>query len=267
MENAIATGPARTGLFYDTDLGVLYTVGPMRTRASLNVCPVRYPLKWIAGERGKPCINADMASGTEATREPADPWFEILGTNAVSADCAYYVEGGIQLNTHGADLDSTILVPHLDTNQSPWATITWGTDKEPVWECDISTAAAITTSVIWAGLKLTNTPTIATDNDQVYFRYENGVSSGVWVVVSSIGNTDTSTVSTVTVAASTRYHLKVIIDSARRAKCYINGALVYTTTALTDATDLIPYIGVKASGVAAVRTINVHSQMISRVIG
>lgn len=271
MNATLIDGPARTGLLYDTDNGTQYSEGVVR-KSRMNLLSRRAELVWVAGQRGKPGINADIQDAAEATRMIADPDFEILGTNAVSADCAYNAEGGITLSTHGADLDSTILAPHLDANQTPWTRWTWGTDKETVWECDFATGAAITTSVIWAGLKLTNTPTGATDNDQVFIRYENGVSSGVWVVWYSIGGTDTTVVSTVTVAVSTRYHLKIAIDANRIAKVYLSvgsnpPVLLATTTALTDATDLIPYIGVKASGVAAARSVTVYGEAIGRNVG
>jgi hypothetical protein len=226
----------------------------------------RYELYWRAGERGHPCINADLASGTEATREPADKDFEVLGTNATSALAVYYAEGGIALVTAGASGDSTILAPHLDTNQTGWTGITWGTDKQTVWECHISTAADIAAIVIWAGLKLTNTSTTATDNDQVFFRFAPGTNSGEWQAIYSIGGTDTAVDTDVVVAASTKYRLKVAIDADRVARMWINDALVATSTALTDATDLIPYIGVQASAAAA-KTLYVFEQAISRQIG
>ena len=227
--------------------------------------PKRFGYRWIAGDRGKPGINADMASGTEATREPADPWFELLGTNAASACSAHYAEGGITLTTAGADNDQVILAPHLDTAQSGWANTTWGTDQETEWECLIKTGAAITNMILWCGLKLTNTPTIATDNDQVFVRYQNGVNSGKWQVNYSIGGTDTSVDSGVTVEVSTVYHIKIVINSSRIAKVYINGVLVATSTALTDATDFIPYLGIQASGQAAAKAFHVRGQGISRL--
>lgn len=277
MNATIIDGPARTGLLYDTDTGTQYSEGVMR-RSRLNVLSRRSELLWVAGQRGKPALNAVIAldensnAAAHLAFNVADPDFEVLGTNMTTALCTHNAEGGITLTTAGADLDSAILLPHLDTNQTPWTAWTWGTDKETVWECDFATGAAITTSVVWAGLKLTNTPTGATDNDQVFIRYENGVSSGVWVVWASIGGTDVTTATTITVATSTRYHFKVAIDSARIARVYITvgtGApqLVYTSGALTDATDLIPYIGVKASGVAAARSVTVYGQAIGRNAG
>lgn len=231
-----------------------------------NALSPRYELKWVAGQRGKPSINADIQNAAEGTREIADPDFEVLGGNASSDDVTFYVEGGVSFQTDGGGTDSVILLPHLDANQSAWAQITWGTDKSTVWEADISTTADITGCVIWAGLKLTNTDVVATDNDQVYFRYLASENGGEWQAVSSIAGVDTATDTNVVVATTTRYHLKVAIDSSRVARFYINGVLVSTTAALTNAVDLIPYIGVLETGVE-VEDLTIHGQAISRVIG
>jgi len=226
----------------------------------------RFELVWYGGENGRPGLNNDIAGGAFADVITVDHMFEILGTNA-SADDVTIGEGGLLFTLDGADGDSIILLPHLDTGYSPWTTMTWGTDNEVHWECQIQTGAAITNSIIWAGLKETNTNVVATDDDQAYFRYENGVGSGLWQCVSSIAGTDTSTNSTVTVAASTNYHLKIVISSTRTASFYINGAHVTTTAALTDATDLIPYIGLEADGAAEAKTMIIVGQGISRAIG
>ena len=227
----------------------------------------RVHLYWQAGSRGKPGINGDILSATEATREIADPWFEVLGTNATSALCTYNAEGGITLTTAGADADQEILAPHLDANQGPWTAFTWGTDRKVEWSAHIVAGANITNAIIWAGLKLTNTAVTATDADQVFFRYEDDVNDGEWQCVSSIGGTDTAYDSGKAVAVSTEYHLKITIDEARLARFYINDVLMTTTTALTDAIDLIPYIGVEADGAAAAKAITVYSQEISRELG
>lgn len=242
---------------------VSYVIGYGVSTGSL---PTRAVLTWQAGKRGKPSLNADIQNEDEATRMIADPDFEVLGTNATSASTSFNAEGGIKLTTAGASGDQVIILPHLDANQSAWAQWTWGTDKQVEWEGDLTTGTAITAETIWAGLKLTNTSVVATDNDQVFFRYEVGVNSGKWQVIYSIGGTDTTTDAGVTVAVSTRYRLRISIDASRIARCYINGALVATSTALTDATDLIPYIGVSASAVAA-KDITVYGETISRTVG
>ena len=56
------------------------------------------------------------------------------------------------------------------------------------------------------------------------------------------------------------------IAADRTAKFYLNGVLIYTTTALTNATDFIPYIGVEVQGggAAGAKAISVRGQTISR---
>jgi len=227
----------------------------------------RVILDWRAGQRGKPGLNADVLSTTEAVREIADPDFEILGTNATSSLCTYNAEGGLTLTTAGADGDGEFLVPHLDANQSPWTQFTWGTDKETAWSCSFETGADITNIIVWAGLKLTNTDVVVTDADQVFVRFEDDVAAGIFQVISSIGGTDTTTASTITVAVSTTYKIVISIDSARLARVYINGALIYTTTALTTAVDFIPYICVEADGAAEAKALTIYGQSISRDVG
>lgn len=240
----------------------------------------RLELRWVAGARGKPALNADIQNVAESVRMIADPDFEVLGTNATTASVTYAAGGGVTLTTAGADGDAVILLPHLDTSQTGWTQFTWGTSKSLEWECEIATGASIASTVIWAGLKLTQVGAVATDDDQVYLRYQNGVTSGNWVVVSSIANTDTQTDSGITVAASTRYRIKIRIDSTRKAFVYMSVGtsptgtderiadwkLLYTTAALTSV-NLIPYIGVSAQGAAAAKALTVYGEAISKTIG
>jgi len=222
---------------------------------------------WIAGERGKPSLNADIQNAAESTRMIADPDFEVLGTNMTSALSTFNAEGGINLTTAGADNDQAILLPHLDANQSSWTSWTWGSDKASYWMLRFKTGASIAAAIIWAGLKLTNTPTTATDNDQAFFRYQNGVNSGRFQAIYSIDGTDSANDSGVTVAAATEYVLEVAIDASRIARFFINNTLVLTSTALKDATDFIPYLGVQASGAAGAKAVTVYGQYISRTSG
>ena len=85
-----------------------------------------------------------------------------------------------------------------------------------------------------------------------------------WQAISSIGGSDIETNSGVVVAINTNYHLIVDIQNDRSALFYINDVLVYTTTPLTDATDLIPYIGVAADGAAGAKSLIIRSQAIRR---
>lgn len=240
--------------------------GPIRTDGVRTCLPRRYELVQIFGMRGRPQLNADILSATEATRETADPSFEVLGVNSTSALSTYGVEGGITLTTAGADGDEMIILPHLDVNQTSWASTTWGTDRETHWECHIATAANVTNTIIWAGLKLTNAEAVSTDDNAVWFRYEDDVASGSWQAAASIATVDSVVNSAAAVAINTVYHLKIVIASDRTAQMYLNGALIRTTAALTNAVDLIPYIGVACDGATAAKALNVYSQSISRLV-
>lgn len=231
----------------------------------------RYRLVWYAGANGLPQLNAvtDPPAGDTYNTAAmtsllnADRDFELLGSGASSDDVTIHPEGGIKIETDGGGTNAVIVLPHLNAGQTPWTTITWGTDQETAWEACITTGSAITAQVIHAGLKLTNTPTVATDNDQAFFRYEAGVNSGKWQAVYSIANSDTSADTGVTVAVDTNYHLRIAIDASRIARFYINGTLVATSTALTNAVDLIPYIGILEAAAAA-KHMYIRSQAIER---
>jgi len=231
--------------------------------------------------------NADSASAL-AAYVIANRDFETLGTNMTTALTTFSAtHGGILMTTAGADQDQSILLPHLDTNQTAWSGTQWGTENEVTWECSIS-LPAIDNQKVWAGLKLTNDQLVATDDDQAYFKFQTDDTNSeaftdftLWHFVHSIGGTDYISRIPVTVAADTPYHLKIVIDSNRKAAIFINGIQYNVTTtsgstggtavttgttkstALTNDVDFIPYIGIEA-GAAAAEAVNVHYQCISR---
>jgi hypothetical protein len=204
---------------------------------------------------------------------------------------------GILMTTAGADEDQAILAPHLDTAgtaqlQSAWSGTMWGTENQVDWECSIM-LPAIDNQKVWAGLKLTNDQVIATDANQAFFKFQTDATNSEAFTdftklhfVHSIGGTDYIAQLPITVAANTPYHLKIKIDSARKATIFVNGiqynvantagstggtavtevqpsALAVKTAALTDDTNLIPYIGIEA-GAGAAEALNVHYTAISR---
>jgi hypothetical protein len=231
--------------------------------------------------------DADSASAL-AAYVIANRDFETLGTNMTTALTTFSAtHGGILMTTAGADQDQSILLPHLDTNQTAWSGTQWGTENEVTWECSIS-LPAIDNQKVWAGLKLTNDQLVATDDDQAYFKFQTDDTNSeaftdftLWHFVHSIGGTDYISRIPVTVAADTPYHLKIVIDSNRKAAIFINGIQYNVTTtsgstggtavttgttkstALTNDVDFIPYIGIEA-GAAAAEAVNVHYQCISR---
>ena len=236
--------------------------------------------------------DADSASAL-AAYVIANKDFETLGTNMTTALTTFPgTSAGILMTTAGADQDQAILLPHLDTNQSAWSKVLWGTENQVEWECSIS-LPAIDNQKVWAGLKLTNDQLVATDDDQAYFKFQTDATNSEafttfanWHYVHSIGGTDYISKLPIAVAANTPYHLKIVIDSDRKATIFVNGIqynitstsgstggtavtavqpskAVTKSAALTNDVDLIPYIGIEA-GAAAAEAVNVHWQAISR---
>ncbi len=220
--------------------------------------PGRYGL--VEQFKRRPSVNASIGVATNLD-------FELLGTNAVDGSSALSESGGVTLTTAGASGDQVILVPHLDTAQSAWAKAgLWGTEDQVIYEAIVKSGASIADTILWAGLKLTNTSVVATDNDQVYFRYEAGANSGKWTLVHSRGGTDTTTVAQLAVAASTEYRLRIEIDADRKISANVNNVPVEfpIREALVTNINLIPYIGVQAAAAAA-KALDVRLLACSRV--
>jgi len=243
----------------------------------------------------RPGLNAniDQASTVEVQRALNRNW-EALGTNMTTALATFATtSAGILATTAGADQDQAILTPHLDTAATAWAGCLWGTENEVHWETSIM-LPAIDNQNVWCGLKLTNAPEVATDANQAYFNFlTDADNSGQsfddftkWHFVYSVADTDYISQLPITVAANTPYHLKMEIDSDRKATIFVNGIQYNVTstsgstggtavtavqpgtaatksTALTNDIDLIPYNGIEANAGAA-EALNTHYVCMSR---
>jgi len=190
----------------------------------------------------------------------ADRGVMLEGTNAVSSNATNSALGGWTLTTTAAASDQMIISPRTS---SPFITLQFNTSRRPRIEAVIKTGAAITNTTIWWGFKLTNTPVVATDDDQAFFRYADGTASGVWQCINSTGGTDQTQNTTVTVAVSTVYQLVVEVGADLKPRYYIgtNGgplSLVATGAALTSAlTTLKLFCGIQTStGARAIDYIN-----------
>lgn len=204
---------------------------------------------------------AQMALRFRANRD-----WELAGTNAVDGSAAFSDGGGVTLTTAGASADQVILRPQLDTNQTALAAAKFNTSDEPAMLVSLKTGASVADVTVWAGLKLTDTGTQATDNDQAYFRYNPAEGEGKWQAVVSRGGVDQAGVALgdEAVSASTAYVLCVALDRERRAVFYVNGELLYTAATLTGNVDLKPSVGVQAS-VAAAKGLTVRDAAVSKL--
>ena len=246
----------------------------------------------------RPGINAnlDQASTVEVQRTLNYDW-EVLGTNMTSALVTFgATTGGILATTAGADQDQAIIAPHLDDDGTAdtgaitaWSGCQWGTENETHWETSIM-LPAIDNQKVWAGLKLTNDQLVATDANQAFFKFQTDATNSEAFTdftklhfVHSIGGTDYISQLPITVAANTPYHLKIKINSDRKASIFVNGIQYNVTTtsgstggtavttgttptgALTDDVDFIPYNGIEA-GAGAAEALNTHFVAMSRLV-
>lgn len=207
----------------------------------------------------RPLLNADiLITATAPTLAQmalifsANRNFEVQGTNMTGVLCTHSTGGGITLTTAGADEDQAILAVHADTSQTLWATVDLGTDDRVVFETTVVSGASIADTIIWAGLKLTNDNVVVTDAEQAFLRYENGVNSGRFQLITSDNGVDVTTNTTLVVEVSTSYHIKLVVNGDRDVNLYINGILrARVQTALGTGHDLLPFVGVEAGAVAA----------------
>lgn len=218
-------------------------------------------------------FTASVASAEMVAAMIANRNFSVLGTNMTTALCVFDTGGGIKLKTAGADADSAILLPALQTNQTLWSSMIWPTSKEVHWHALVKpTSATLASSEMWAGLKLTNTPVLTTDADFCCFKYDAAIGS-YWSWNYDNSNAGPTAVNCATmgakygVASPTKdlYQLlSIIIDENRYVTPYIDGVPVADPVVLASVS-LIPYVGVLAAGASAEKSIVVRELAMSRL--
>ena len=251
----------------------------------------------------RPGINANLdQAATVEVQRTLNYDFEALGTNMTSALVTFPADAaGILATTAGSDQDQAIICPHLDNDGTAdtgaitgWSGVQWGTENQVHWETSIR-MPAIDNQWVWAGLKLTNVPELATDADQAFFEFGTDADNSGQAFtdftklhfVYSVNGTDYISQLPITVAANTNYHLKIKVDSDRKATIFVNGIqynvsntsgstggtavtavqpgkTATLSNALTDDIDFIPYNGIEANAGAA-EALNTHFVAMSRI--
>lgn len=235
--------------------------------ANVFTNPDRYEL--VENFAKKPGVNGDMTIDPDADSTSAlvafviaNRDFEVLGTGATTDDVTFGTTvGGLLLTSDSSGAQQVIIAPHLNTGQTAWTNIPWGTENQVIWEAVVRTGASVASIILWAGLKLTNDQAIDTDNDQAYFRFDAG--SANWETVTSVGGVaDTEVDTGVVVAVNTNYYFRIEIDSDRKPHYFINDKEVNVGAALTNDVNLIPYVGVEGNA----KTFYLIKEKISRII-
>ena len=252
----------------------------------------------------RPGLNANLdQAATVEVQRTLNYDFEALGTNMTSALVTFPADAaGILATTAGSDQDQAIICPHLDNDGTAdtgaitgWSGVQWGTENQVHWETSIR-LPAIDNQWAWAGLKLTNVPELATDADQAFFEFGTDADNSGQAFtdftklhfVYSVNGTDYISQLPITVAANTNYHLKIKIDSDRKATIFVNGIQynvsntagstggtavtavepgkqVTLSNALKNDIDFIPYNGIEANAGAA-EALNTHFIAMSRMM-
>jgi hypothetical protein len=182
---------------------------------------------------------------------------------------------GIKLLTGSTDNDRTTILPRSSGTELPatfqssaWASVGFGSENKVEFSTALSTSVNVENAGIWAGLKLTDVGTYATDANQAYFVYGSDDTMGALTTntnlhfVYSIAGTDYITDLGVTLAANTVYRLRILFDENRQISVFVNntqygltsattaGGVTQTATkakslAMTDDVDFIPVIGIQ----------------------
>ena len=170
----------------------------------------------------RPGINGDIdaVSTTEVQRALNRNW-EALGTNMTTALCTFATTGaGVLATTATADQDQAILTPHLDTAATAWAGTLWGTENSVHFETSLQ-IPALDNQKVWAGLKLTNDQLVATDANQMFFKYQTDATNSEafsdfakWHFVYSIADTDYISVLPITVAIKIALSANIIVSGS-----------------------------------------------------
>ena len=199
----------------------------------------------------------DIASQTFEIEVVVDPHIQanfhwsLDGTNAAENFITYAgSQPGLRVLTSGSDNDQVILHPKVSSqgngtdllNVTPWRNVRFSPEFETELNIAISTHSDIANQAIWAGMKLSNTGTYATDVDQAYFLYATDDDLGALTTngnlhfVYSVAGVDYVTDLGIAVAVSTVYRLRIVFDDNAKISVFVNGVqygLTHTPTTTT----------------------------------
>lgn len=169
---------------------------------------------------------AAMRAYTQANKQ-----LLLSGTNQADAGCVLAAGEGVTVTTGGTANDTGNIAPGAintgSTEFSHWNVTPLHPAKDAEFETTVKMSATITTMRVIAGLRLTAPATAdeTTDNDMAYFAYNPATSANWRLVNRRAGGTVSSVATSVAVAASTAYTLRIQFKD-RIPYYWINDVLV-----------------------------------------
>jgi hypothetical protein len=214
-----------------------------------------------------------------------NPIYTLTGTGTpnVSYDTSNGY-GGMLLTTSATNLHQAIVHPNSSSGHNALNSGVFKTGSRLEFQTSVIFPVVPGTLdySFLAGLKLTDTPLVATDDNQAMFIFGNSTalvgastlaSTTNFLFAYSIGGTDYITDLGLPVVANREYHLKFSMDKNRKIKVFINGiqfGLTSTSgsmgttatntydesTALTTNISLYPVVGIQTTGAAESVVVN-----------
>jgi hypothetical protein len=224
-------------------------------------------------------------ANTDTSVHQVNPIYTLTGTGTpnVSYDASNGY-GGMLLTTSATNLHQAIVHPNSSSGHNALNSGIFKTGSRLEFQTSVIFPVVPGTLdySFCAGLKLTETPLIATDDHQAMFIFGNSTalvggstlaSTTNFLFAYSIGGTDYITDLGLPVVANREYHLKFLMDKNRKIKVFINGiqfGLTSTSgsmgttatntyddsTALTTNISLYPVIGIQTTGAAESVVVN-----------
>ena len=169
--------------------------------------------------------------------------------NSCTGAIAAGIGGTLVLTTSSTDNDKVEVAHELNWEAAKaciFETRLYVTDITNIAVCagfnDAKTEATVKLPFSISNVTITNTT-----SDAVMFVFDADQASANWYFCNDKANAAAGSISTVAVANTTNYVLRIETDTSGNAWYYIDGTIVgYKANAITAATDLTPYIGAAA---------------------
>lgn len=269
---------------YSATLNKMYDL--MKLRGAYFNTKDRYVLHETFQKRVATATEFDPSDGTLATLTQAElrsillanPDWEVTGTNASLTVSTLSTTGGASITTAANTSDTTIIAPKVvnSVQQSAWGSTPWSLARMPIFRAQVSQTFSGSVFQAHWGLKKTANVDTTTDNDQIAFEWDSGVSTTTVRAYCSVGGTDYVSGTDFTQlfnflpTTGTVYETRIEVDLSRYPRWFINDALFAVGPQLTSSStagtwaSLAPVFGVGSLSNTA-STMSVKSCTMSRL--